>query len=581
MARKSRKNTGTVHIKDPKQLTDKTIKIYKTAIYARLSVEDSGKGRKDTIESQIEIVKGYIEAQPHLHLCTVYQDNAHTGTNFYRKGFIDMMNAVKHGDIDCIVVKDLSRFGRSYIETGDYLEKIFPFTGTRFISVNDNYDNQAADFVSGYDGLLMSLRSLMDDVYAKDISCKTSSSVEIRQRRGDFIGLHAAYGYMKSPFDKTKLIIDVETSSIVRDIFNWKLDGLSNIAIARRLNDIGIHAPNRYRYEKGILKNKCHANVLWQQQTIKSILKNHVYIGCLSQGKTKQRLYRGMKDRRRTTADEWIIIHDSHEAIIEKSVFEAVGSIMEGISAAYHARSASSHASSGNHNNNCNSHHNNADNIFRGIVRCADCGSNLVRDKETSKAGADGSKKVRYVYVCQRYEQLKEQGCKGVRKYITEEMLKAVVWAAIKAQMDLCTDMVSLISEIQSGNNAESKKVAITKRVTETQYKIARLDSLLQSLYDDFADGVFTQDEYIFAKKKFIRERETLSQKAEELEVVLTARSPYCVNENKWVPAASQFSNQSELTKDMLAALIDHISISERNNINIVFGFRDEIGLCR
>jgi len=587
MARKSRKNTSVANAGCSTQQASSVARIFKTAIYARLSVKTgrsaktalqltqasrgSGKQSKDTIENQIEIVSRYIDERLYLQLCAIYQDNGRTGTHFGRKGFVKMMDAVKRGDIDCIVVKDLSRFGRNYIETSDYLEKIFPFCGTRFISVNDNYDNYVSDYATGHGGLLISIRSLMDDVYAKDISRKTLSSIESRQRRGDFIGLYAAYGYVKSPVDKTKLVIDKDTAPVVRDIFDWKLAGLSNVAIARRLNEIGISAPNRYRYEKGILKGECHAKGLWQQQTIKAILRNPVYIGCLSQGKSKQRLYQGLKNRRRVSSDEWLNIPDSHAAIIDKSVFDTIGEIMDSISSAYNAKNATPQT-----NGNSNTF-NISENILRRIVRCGDCGRNMVRDKETSKARADGSKKVRNVFICQRYEQLREQGCGSARKYISEKVLHEAVWTAVKAQMDLYADVVSLISKVQAGSRVKSNREIINTYVQEAQNKITRLDSLLLSLYDDFSEGVLAQDEYLFAKQKFMREKGDLKQRVDELTAMLTTHNTTYVEDNRWVSNISRFANQKELTRDMLTTLIDHICISERDNVHIIFNFSDEL----
>ena len=296
------------------------INCYKTAIYARASSGDC-----ETLENQIELVRQYIDRQADLQLVAVFQDNGQTGTNFEREGFENMMDAAKKGDIGCVVVKDLSRFGRCYIETGNYLDKIFPFMGLRFISVNDGYDNH--DPAGGYDSLLISLKSLMSSTYAKDISRKTGASVEMRQQKGEFIGLHAAYGYLKCPEHRGKLVVDPVAAPVVQDIFRWKLEGMSSAGIARKLNALGISAPNKYRFEKGILKSGRNAGVIWQRQTIIKMLQNPVYMGYVSQGKSKQRLYQGLKHRR-TGPDEWVNVPDMHEAIIDRETFEAVGKLL-------------------------------------------------------------------------------------------------------------------------------------------------------------------------------------------------------------------------------------------------------------
>ncbi|MCL2852256.1 MAG: recombinase family protein [Defluviitaleaceae bacterium] len=306
MARKSRRNANEL-INDNCEQDRRT---FKTAIYARLSIEDSGKRNSDTIENQVRLVRQFVEGRRDLRLCAVYQDNGYSGTSFDRPKFNEMMKDVRSGEIDCIAVKDLSRFGRSYIEAGDYLEKVFPFLGTRFISVNDGYDNH--DYSCSLDCLAISLRCLISDVYAKDISKKIRAALRTKQQRGEFIGGFAAFGYLKSQADKHRLIVNAETAPIVKDIFRWKLEGLSNAAIARRLNGLGVLSPGRYLYRRGFVQSGRYASCVWRPETVKDILTNPVYTGCVSQGK------------RGRSQDEWINVPGMHEAIVDKADFEAV-----------------------------------------------------------------------------------------------------------------------------------------------------------------------------------------------------------------------------------------------------------------
>jgi DNA invertase Pin-like site-specific DNA recombinase len=319
MARKSRYITACPQnpIKD---------KIYKTAIYARLSVEDSRKGDSNTIENQIILVKSYAESKPYLKLCGTFTDNGQSGTNFKREGFLNLMESVKRGEIDCIIVKDLSRFGRDYIETGNYLEKIFPFLGVRFISVNDNYDS--SNLLSSGDNLTIIFKNLINDMYAKDISRKIKSVYEAKQKKGEFIGSYAPYGYSKSPEDKHTLIINDETAPIVRDIFQWKLDGMSNLAIVRILNEQNIMSPRNYLYYKKLISAEKYAKkILWNMNTITSMLSNLAYIGHMAQGKTKNDINTGIRQEHQAK-DKWIVVENTHEPIIEKSIFYAVNDIL-------------------------------------------------------------------------------------------------------------------------------------------------------------------------------------------------------------------------------------------------------------
>ena len=198
-------------------------KIYKTAAYVRLSVEDSGKPGTDTIEGQKALLTSFIESKTDMELVSLFCDNGRTGTDFDRPQFEKMMEEVRKGRINCIVVKDLSRFGRNYKETGNYLERIFPFLGVRFIAVNDNFDTLTAERTQ--DGYIVPLKNLINEVYSKDISKKIDAALSVKQRNGEFIGAWAPYGYRKDPDDKHHLVINEETAPTVRQIFKWRSEG--------------------------------------------------------------------------------------------------------------------------------------------------------------------------------------------------------------------------------------------------------------------------------------------------------------------------------------------------------------------
>lgn len=251
-------------------------RIYKVGLYVRLSVLDSGKKDSDTVESQEDILRKFIEGKSEFSLVSVYVDNGQTGVNFDRDEFERLLSDVRSGKVDCIIVKDLSRFGRNYIEAGEYLEKVFPFLGVRFIAVNDGYDSLDP---AASAGLSLHLKNLVNDVYARDISAKISPVLRGKQERGEFIGAWAAYGYLKSPEDKHRIVIDPQTAPVVRDMFAWRVSGLSYQNIARRLTERHILSPSQYRYQIGIMKNPKFADVPWKITTVKNILENEVYLG--------------------------------------------------------------------------------------------------------------------------------------------------------------------------------------------------------------------------------------------------------------------------------------------------------------
>ena len=228
--------------------------IYQTAAYIRLSAEDSGKKDGYSLQNQEMLVLDYIGSHPELNLYREYVDNGFSGTCFDRPAFDEMMQDMRDGRINCIVVKDLSRLGRNYLEAGNYLEQIFPFFKVRFISINDGYDSIAPD--SADESLIIPLKNIINEGYAKDISVKVSTALETRKKQGKFTGKYAPYGYLKDPADKNHLIIDEETKDIVKWIFQMRADGMSMSGIATQLNQEGIPSPAAYLILKGISKEK-------------------------------------------------------------------------------------------------------------------------------------------------------------------------------------------------------------------------------------------------------------------------------------------------------------------------------------
>lgn len=333
-------------------------KIYKAAAYVRLSVEDSGKPGADTIEGQKALLTSFIENKSDMELVSVFCDNGRTGTDFDRPQFEKMMEEVRKDRVNCIVVKDLSRFGRNYKETGNYLERIFPFLGVRFIAVNDNFDTLTAERTQ--DGYIVPLKNLINEVYSKDISKKSASALHVKQQRGEFIGAWAPYGYSKDPDDKHHLVINEETAPTVRQIFKWRSEGLSVVQIGRRLNDAGILSPSAYLYETGEVKTEKYKGVLWHTQIIKSILAHPVYIGHMVQGRKKQSFYEG---KRQTYVDEanWIIVRNTHEPIIDEETFEKVQQIANQRKSEYHERLGKF------------AHLKHSENILQGLVWCPNC----------------------------------------------------------------------------------------------------------------------------------------------------------------------------------------------------------------
>lgn len=306
MARVSRKNTqlGITPVGSPK--------IFHAAIYARLSIEDNGKNG-NSIENQIYLIEKFMSSKEDLQYIGTYVDNGLTGVNFQRPAFQKLMEVVRKGSINCIVVKDLSRFGRNYIETGEYLEKIFPYLGVRFISINDNFD-------SLYDNnsLTISLKGILHDTYAKDISKKVSTALDIKKKSGKFMGKMPPYGYIRSSENRYKLVVHRERARVIIDIFNWRLGGMGVVDIAKKLNEMKIPSQLKLRWIEGHADGK--ETALWQGSSVMDVLRNPCYIGCIVERKSYNELYKG-KRLQIIPPSQWKLIKNTHEAIIDEDTF--------------------------------------------------------------------------------------------------------------------------------------------------------------------------------------------------------------------------------------------------------------------
>ena len=301
MARKVRNHPVPRDKMSENKLSEQTPKVkthdFSVALYIRLSKEDSGKNNQNTVENQKALLEDFVKDKPDMKVVDIYIDNGFSGTNFERPAFQKMMEDAKRGKINCIIVKDLSRFGRSYLEAGNYLEKIFPFLNIRFISVTDHFDtfavNSSEDGRGVANGIEIPLKNIINEVYAKDISRKVGSAIEIQKREGRYGGGVAPYGYKKSNTVKGKYEVDEEAAEVVRYIFRLRSEGYGYCSIVKILNEKGIKSPSAYRYEKGIVRNEKGSNVLWKIYAIEDMLRDEVYLGNMVRGKTHSAMHKG------------------------------------------------------------------------------------------------------------------------------------------------------------------------------------------------------------------------------------------------------------------------------------------------
>lgn len=549
MARKSRRQSL---IAQKETVTQE--KVFKTGLYVRLSIEDV-RDRKDSdsIENQTYLLKQFVEERPFLQIYSIYTDNGEKGTNFDRPEFNRLMDDVKAGRVNCIVVKDLSRFGRDYLETGNYLEKIFPFLGVRFISINDNYDSFNPE--NSNEGLIISLKNLLNDVYTKDISKKIISTFRERQSKGEFLGAHVPYGYSRPDDGTYKLVVDEEAALVIRQIYQWKVEGLSNTTIARRLNDMGIPSPSKYKYLKGEWKNARYNNNIWQRQAIKAITENEVYLGHKIYGKIQASLYEG-KRKSRVPRDEWTIIENDHEPIIDQETFDIVHATRLEVYKEFTERLEQ------------NKHFENTENIFKDIAICGDCKCKLVRRRRIK------NDELYYYFSCTTYET--NSGYKCTRKHIVEtDMIKAV-YAAIRSQIDMVASVDDILRKVNSDASYENRKDNLANEIRKVKAQIERLTSLRSSLYDDYIEQLLTEQEYLYAKIKYEKDEVALKDRLNELLLQQKKYDQTYSYENQWLSSFRAFRDEKELTKEMVAALIETVELYADRSIQINFKFKDE-----
>ena len=297
---------------------------YKATAYIRLSYTDDRSSESDSVSKQRKLIENFVQHNPDIEVVSEKIDDGYSGIIFDRPAFKEMMQDVTDSNINCVIVKDLSRLGREYIETGRYLRRVFPAYGVRFIAITDNIDT--AHESSG-DDLTVSVKNIMNEAYCRDISIKTRTSLDVKRRNGDFVGAFTVYGYMKSEDNKNQLVPDPYAARVVRDIFRMRLEGASALRIARELNRLGILSPLAYKKNNGLpYAKKGYADkedCKWSATTIIRILQDETYTGTLVQGKQGTPHYK-IKQMEQRPESEWIRIPDAHEALIAKQDFELV-----------------------------------------------------------------------------------------------------------------------------------------------------------------------------------------------------------------------------------------------------------------
>ena len=534
---------------------EKAAALYLTAIYVRLSREDNLNG-SDSIENQLAYIKEYLASRSEFECVDVYIDNGFTGTDFDRPNWQRLMEDVRNRKINCIVVKDLSRLGRNYIETGEFLEKICPFFGIRFIAINDHFDTATAE-ASGQ--LSVSLSNIINDYYAKDISRKVTTALRTKMENGEYIGKWEKYGYLKNPENKNQLIVNPETAPVVRMIFKWRSEGMSYMGINKKLNDMEIPSPGQYKADRGIVtnNNQKERKILWNKHMVTEILKDTVYLGHLAQRKGSQCLYAGIPFRCMDEQD-WIVVENTHEPLIEQELFDKVQEINQKATATQKA------------NHGKYAHLPKTENIYGKKFTCADCGSviKLVRSFSTNKD------KVYFTFKCPAYMEHGARACNA--KKIRKADLDAAVLETIKAQFKLFLDMQSTLQQLLKLKQAQIRQSGSAGEIKALKTKIAHKKAIFSEMYRDLREGLLSDEDYTQTREVVLKEIQSLEGQLAELEHVRTQADEQLRGEKQWAMLVKKYANAKEINAEMVDALIESMKLNADNTLDITFKHMDD-----
>lgn len=535
MARKSRKQTvkmqELVQIPVPKKV------LLPTAAYVRLSVENGG-GREDTIETQIELVEGFIEKHPDLELTETYVDNGFSGTNFERPEFLRMLEDVRKGKIRCIVVKDLSRFGRNYLEAGYYIETIFPFLNVRLIAVTDNFDSSRKEDT---DGLTVPIRNLVNDLYAKDISKKVWSAQQRLKKEGRSCGNCAPYGYLKNK-ETGRFEVDHRTAHYVQLMFQWTLMGVSIMEIGKRLDMLGAPTPRMRHHELGYRHDPGTPN--WQAASIRPMLMSQFYIGNTETNKTNQAYFKGQK-KKRLPREEWTIIEGTHEPIIAADDFWQVQEIMEQKMERYRETRRDDVADMPDH--------------LKEMVYCADCGKKMGFDRLPRKA------KHRSPYYL----------CLGLGSHTTCRGHKISAPCLEKLVMDQIGKYISEVCNAEKLKPSDSPLVAIGQKVGRLKTKVGNLSEKNRKLYEDYALGVLDADEYGFIKERYTKALEDAKAELAAAEKEQEETRQRLEQVKGRTRRLKEYLGATAFDESLVRDLVERIEVGADGSVKLTYRFTD------
>lgn len=528
-------------------------KIYSVGIYARLSV-DSGERKNESIETQVEIAKAFVKSQGDMVIFDCYSDIGKTGTNFKREGFERMMCDVRMRKIDCIVVKDLSRFGRNHIETGNYIEKIFPLMGVRFIAVTDHFDSMNISGQNEMQGV--NLKNLVNEMYARDIALKVKSSRKAKWEQGSYTGGVAPYGYrVEWSCDRKCLFPEETTSDIVKKLFELFLSGKNMKEITVWLYEQRILKPSEYHKTGQIYCEEGENLKQWSAASVKMLLTNPVYIGCLVQGRTCGKDYM-MRSRQDIDSEDWSVKEHTHEPLVSEETFFQVAAKFEKTSKYCNKNGYSKVVPTD-------------EDIYADVLFCGDCGTKM-RRVSAIKEFSSGRKVRTYSYNCPKISRIDDEKCAS--KSITLQTLNGIVRDAIRREFALSEIRTKQL--VESNNlEAEHRKEEWRQELLEQERKIENTKKLGSEQYLKYWRGELKEDAFKQLKEENDKKIIDCQKKCAYIEEKLKDVDYKTVKKNHFLRALVKENEKTELTANVVCTLISRIEVYPNHRVKVIFNF--------
>lgn len=515
---------------------------YLVAAYSRISREDGDKAESESLGNQRELIKSYVKKQKDMKIVDYYNDDNFTGTNFNRPDFQRMYRDIESGKINCVIVKDLSRFGRDYIDVGNYIQRVFPKFGVRFIAINDNVDSA----VRSYD-MITPIKNIFNEQYARDISNKIISTFRNKQELGQFMGAFACYGYKKDPNNKYKLIIDEYPASIVRKIFKLFCEGNGKIRIAKILNDDNVLCPSEYKKSVGesyVNCNRYEKTSYWTFSTIDRILKKEMYIGNMVQHTANCSKF----DYSPTKVDknDWIVVPNTHEPIIDKETWELTQSLLNRRTRQLDFQENVSK--------------------YAGFLVCDDCG-------RTMSKTVWGNNNIRYV--CGTYKRYSSTLCTS--HAIKEPVLDAIILEDINNILSKIDNIATIVEEEKNKvKESKSSNGNIENDISNIEAQLNKIRHLKKSTYEDYKEGLLTREEFIEYKADYDKQESNIINLVDKMKEANVSEEEILI-ESEFVKSLKNTSKITEVNRVVLESFYDKIFIGEDKKIKFKYKFQETI----